>query len=149
MNNTLSPIQFHFQIPCVLTDRGLLKAFIVSVFRKEKKPMAGLNIIFCDDDYLLTLNRKFLHHDYYTDILSFPLSGSGDPLTAEIYISIDRVKDNAVNLQTSIRKELHRVIFHGILHFCGYKDKSSADIRKMRAMEEKYLTAYFKLKTKV
>jgi metalloprotein, YbeY/UPF0054 family len=144
MNKTKSPIQFHFKVPCVLKDREPLKAFIVSVFRKEKTHMAGLNIIFCDDDYLLNLNRQFLHHEYYTDILSFPLSGPNDPLTAEIYISIDRVRDNAGNLQTSFREELHRVIFHGILHFCGYKDKSSADIKKMRAMEDKYLIAYFK-----
>jgi rRNA maturation RNase YbeY len=94
----------------------------------------------------LTLNRQFLHHDYYTDILSFPLSGPGDPLVAEIYISIDRVRDNAGNHQASFREELHRVIFHGILHFCGYKDTSSADIKKIRGMEDKYLKTYFRLK---
>ena len=146
MNKTKSPIQFHFLLPCTLNARTPLKAFIISVFKKEKKSLSGLNIIFCDDDYLLTLNEQFLHHDYYTDILSFPLSGPGDPLVAEIYISIDRVRDNAGNHQASFREELHRVIFHGILHFCGYKDTSSADIKKIRGMEDKYLKTYFRLK---
>lgn len=101
-----------------------------------------MNIVFCDDKYLLTLNMEFLKHDYYTDILSFPLSAKGKPLIAEIYISIDRVKDNARNLETSFREELHRVIFHGVLHFCGYKDKLPLEIKKMRALENKYLSDY-------
>lgn len=107
-----------------------------------------MNIVFCNDKYLLTLNMEFLKHDYYTDILSFPLSAKGKPLIAEIYISIDRVKDNARNLETSFREELHRVIFHGVLHFCGYKDKLPLDIKKMRSLENKYLTDYFKLTRK-
>jgi len=103
-----------------------------------------VNIIFCDDKFLLTLNVQFLHHDYYTDILSFPLSAKGNPLIAEVYISTDRVKDNAKNLESSFREELHRVIFHGILHFCGYNDKSKPEIKKMRAAEDRYLISYFK-----
>jgi probable rRNA maturation factor len=102
-----------------------------------------VSIIFCDDKYLLPLNRRFLQQDFYTDILSFTLSGSGEPLIAEIYISIERVRENAKNLKSSFKLELHRVIFHGILHFCGYKDKSSPDIKKMREMEDKWLNIYF------
>ena len=117
----------------------MLKAFIVSMFRKERKSLEKVNIIFCDDKFLLSLNLQFLHHDYYTDILSFPLSAEGKPINAEIYISIDRVKDNAKNLETSFREELHRVIFHGILHFCGYNDKSQKEIKRMRALEDQYL----------
>jgi len=138
-------ISFHFLSPCSLSERGDLKAFILSIFRKEKRRLEKLSIIFCDDAFLLALNRQFLHHDYYTDILSFPLSGRHEPLIAEIYISTDRVRDNATNLETSFREELHRVIFHGILHFCGYGDRSRAEKKKMRSLEDKYLTQYFTL----
>jgi probable rRNA maturation factor len=144
MNKTQSTVLFHFPSPCSLNNRRLLKVFIRSIFKKEKQPLERINIVFCDDKFLLTLNRQFLKHDYYTDILSFPLSGIGQPLIAEIYISTDRVKDNAKNLETSFREELHRVIFHGVLHFCGYGDKSPAEIKKMRALEDKYLKSYFR-----
>jgi rRNA maturation RNase YbeY len=145
MNKIRPVIQFHFPSPCSLNNRQVLKAFILSVFRKEKQPLERLNIIFCDDNFLLSLNRQFLEHDYYTDILSFPLSDRGKPLIAEIYISIDRVKDNAKNTESSFREELHRVIFHGILHFCGYNDKSKKEIQEIRTAEDKYLHAYFKI----
>lgn len=144
MNKKSETVQFHFPSPCSLDGRRLLKAFILSIFRKEGRKLDTLNIIFCDDKFLLTLNRQFLHHDYYTDILSFPLSGKGKPLMAEIYISTDRVKDNAKNLESSFREELHRVIFHGILHFCGYNDKSQGEIKRMRKAEDFYLRAYFR-----
>jgi rRNA maturation RNase YbeY len=143
MNKKSPLIQFHFLSLCSLNNRQSLKSFILSIFRKEKRPVESLNIIFCDDKFLLTLNLQFLHHDYYTDILSFPLSAKGKPLIAEIYISTDRVRDNAKNLESSIRKELHRVIFHGVLHFCGYNDKSKMEIKKMRAAEDRYLLSYF------
>ena len=135
-------VRLHFLSKFNLDSRERLKAFILVRFRKEKKPLESLEIIFCDDDHLIGLNRQFLNHDYYTDILSFPLSAPGKPLIGEIYISIDRVRDNAKNLKSSFKMELHRVIFHGVLHFCGYKDKSVADIRLMRSKEEKWLKVY-------
>jgi rRNA maturation RNase YbeY len=137
------PIMFHFLRPCTLSNRAGLKKFILSVFKKEKRVLEKLDIIFCDDEYLLGLNRQFLQHDFYTDILSFPLSAANQPLISEIYISVDRVYENALSTGASFKKELHRVIFHGILHFCGYKDKSNSDKETMRSMEEKYLKAYF------
>ena len=137
-----SPIQFYFPIPCSLPQRRLLKVYIHSLFKKEKQKLAGLTLIFCDDKYLLQLNRQFLKHDFYTDILSFPLSEPGEPLLAEIYISVERVRDNAKNLKTRVSDELLRVIFHGVLHFCGYKDKTPREILKMRAMEDGCLRAY-------
>jgi probable rRNA maturation factor len=143
MTITHSAVQFHFPSPCSLTRRLPLKAYILSMFKKEKQPLKSVNIVFCDDEFLLSLNRRFLRHDYYTDILSFRLSAKRAPLVAEIYISTDRVRDNAINLETSFRKELHRVIFHGILHFCGYGDKSRGEISQMRAQEDKYLDRYF------
>jgi probable rRNA maturation factor len=136
------PVQFHFLRPCTLPHRGLLKQFILSIFKKEKILLEDLNIIFCDDEYLISLNRQFLNHDFYTDILSFPLSKKNQALVAEIYISVDRVLENAQTASSTFKEEIHRVIFHGVLHFCGYKDKSMTDIKKMRLMEEKYLKAY-------
>ena len=146
MSKTSSRVNFHFLSACSLSKRKRLKSFIVSIFRKEKRTLEHLDIIFCDDKTLLDLNIQFLKHNFYTDILSFPLSNPGNPLEAEIYISVQRVKENAANLDTTFREELHRVVFHGILHFCGYKDKTQPETRKMRMMENKYLGIYFKLK---
>jgi rRNA maturation RNase YbeY len=116
--------------------------FILSIFKKEKKSLVHLSIIFCDDDYLLGLNRRFLQHNFYTDILSFTLSNANQQLIAEIYISVDRVRENARYYGTTLKGELHRVIFHGVLHFCGYKDKSAADKEIMTTMENRYLKTY-------
>ena len=137
-------VTFHFLSTCSLGDRQFLKAFILSIFKTEKRSFEKLSIVFCEDHFLLSLNQQFLRHDYYTDILSFPLSEKKEPLIAEIYISTERVRDNATNLETSFREELHRVIFHGILHFCGYRDKTPAEKKKMRSLEDSYLARYFK-----
>ena len=137
-----SAVHLHFLSNFGLDARGKLKAFISSAFKKEGIRIESINIVFCDDDYLLKLNQQFLNHDFYTDILSFRLSSVHKPLIGEIYVSIDRVRDNAKNLNSSFKMELHRVIFHGILHFCGYKDKFPKDLRKMRFMEDKWLRRY-------
>jgi probable rRNA maturation factor len=144
MIKTNFAVRFHFLSPCPLSKRKSLKSFIASIFKKEKIAIQKIDIIYCNDEYLLSLNKRFLKHDFYTDILSFPLSEPNEPLVAEIYVSIDRVKENADNLNISFKTELHRVIFHGILHFCGYKDKSNPEIRAMRKLEDKYLRSYFK-----
>ena len=143
MNKNAS-VRFHFLSYYSLKNRGLLKTFIKSIFTKEKIALEEISIIFCDDDYVLDLNKRFLKHDYYTDILSFPLSSPKHPLIAEIYISLDRVRDNANNAGIAFNNDLHRVIFHGVLHFCGYMDKSKREILAMRALEDKYLKAYLK-----
>jgi probable rRNA maturation factor len=135
-------IQFHILQKVSLKDRTQLKRFLTSLFKKEKKPLAELNYIFCSDQYLLEINRQFLQHDFYTDIITFPLSDPGQPISGEIYISVDRVRENAAAFGSSIRKELHRVIFHGALHLCGYKDKSPRDEKLMRKMEDRYLALY-------
>jgi probable rRNA maturation factor len=140
MNNPT--IQFNFLEAISLADRNRLKRFILSLFKQQSKPLAELQYIFCSDDYLLNINRQFLHHDYYTDIITFGLSGKGMPITAEIYISVDRVRDNAQNFDSTLKKELHRVIFHGALHLCGFKDKTPKEEQEMRKMEEKYLAKY-------
>ncbi len=124
-----------------LKNRGSLKAFIESIFRKEKRKLDSLNYIFCSDKGLLEINRRYLGHDHFTDIISFDLSDS-DSIQGEIYISIDRVMENAQKLKLTFKSELHRVIFHGVLHLCGYKDKTQKETKKMRAMEGYYLLMY-------
>ena len=108
--------------------------------------MKSLNIIFCSDQYLLAINQQHLKHDFYTDIITFDLSESNSlHITAELYISIDRVKDNAGIHKSDVSTELLRVVFHGALHLCGYKDKKQNEINIMRQKEEEYLALYFTL----
>ena len=123
---TKSKIYFFFQTKVFLRDRNRLKIFIGSIFEREGKILGSLNYVFCSDDTIRSINRQYLNHDYYTDIISFELSTKGDPIEGEIYISVDRVKDNAQQLGLTFTNELHRVIFHGALHLCGYKDKSES-----------------------
>jgi len=139
-----SKVYFFFQIPVSLQHRGKLKKFIESIFRKEKKKIQSLNYVFCTDEELLQINRQYLDHDYYTDIVSFELSEKKKPVEGDIYISIDRIRDNALTLKEPLYRELHRVIFHGALHLCGYKDKTKSQSREMRNKEEEYLFRYFK-----
>lgn len=124
---------------------GMLKAFIPVIFKKEKTKLASLNYIFCDDDYLLNINKNFLGHNYYTDIITFCYSSKGEPVTGEVYISTDRVLENSTSFNVPYREEIQRVIFHGALHLCGFKDKTKADSLKMRAVEERYLRLFNKL----
>lgn len=127
-----------------LTQKTALKAFIIKQVRKEGLAISHLQYVFCSDKFLLEINRQFLEHDYYTDIISFDLSEEKGQLIAEVYISVDRVRDNAKTLKTTIKEELLRVIFHGALHFCGYKDKKPKEAELMRSMENKWIKAYLK-----
>ena len=128
-----------------LKNRVALKSFIEKRVKKEGLSIESLNYVFCSDKYLLEINKQFLDHNYYTDIISFDLSEVSGQLIGEVYISVDRVKDNAKTHGASFTEELLRVIFHGALHFCGYKDKKPSDAKKMRQMEDLWLTAYLKL----
>jgi rRNA maturation RNase YbeY len=119
-----------------------LKHFIEQLFKKEKKALLELTYVFCSDDFLLAINQNYLKHDYYTDIITFDLSENHHQTIGEIYISLERIKDNAKSLQTSIKEETLRVIFHGALHLCGYKDKSKSDIATMRKKETYYIDLY-------
>lgn len=144
-NSSFPPVQFHFlQQSSYPRHRKQLKAFILSIFKKEKTQLQSLSYIFCSDAYLLGINQQFLQHNYYTDIISFNLAAKSAPVEGEIYISLDRVKDNARILNQSYQTELHRVIFHGALHLCGYKDKSPKDASLMRKMEDFYISKYYK-----
>ncbi len=128
-----------------LTNRAALKSFIEKQLAKEGLKVASLQYIFCSDKYLLDINKTYLKHNYYTDIISFDLSEQKGTLIADVYISIDRVKENAKTLKTPYKEELLRIIFHGALHFCGYKDKKPADIKKMRSLENKWIRSYLKM----
>jgi probable rRNA maturation factor len=131
--------------PITLANRAELKIFLEKQLKKEGIKIEYLQYVFCSDNYLLGINKQFLNHDYYTDIISFDLSETKGELIGDIYISVDRVKENAKTHKTTQGNELLRVIFHGALHFCGYKDKKPADVKLMRSMEEKWLKAYMKL----
>jgi probable rRNA maturation factor len=126
-----------------LKERTRLKIFIHKQFLREGFKLGSLTYIFCSDEYLLALNQQHLQHDYYTDILTFNLSSTEKVVNGEIYISIDRVRDNAENHDKTFINELHRVIFHGALHLCGYKDKTKSQEKEMREKENQYLSLYF------
>lgn len=138
------PIHFHFITQqFTLKDRNSLKDFISLLMQKEGKEIDTINYIFCTDDYLLELNKSYLKHFTLTDIITFELSKPEEPILSDIYISIDRVKENAKTFQIPFKQEIHRVIFHGALHLCGYKDKSRNDKLIMREKEDFYLNEYF------
>ncbi len=140
------PIQFFFpSINITLGNRRKLKEFIDNIFRSEGKNLFSLAIIFCTDEYLLTINKQFLQHDYYTDIITFNLAKPSAYIEGEIYISIERIKENALVNKVSVTNELHRIIFHGVLHLCGFKDKKRSEKATMTTMENKYLDRYFSL----
>ena len=140
------PVQFFYNnVQPNIKDRTKLRLFIVQIFKREHKPLQSLTYVFCTDDYLLSINKSFLKHNFFTDIITFELSDKNKPCNGEIYISVDRVKDNAQKLSCSFKEEIHRVIFHGVLHLCGYKDKTVGEQNRMREAEDKYLNLYFNI----
>lgn len=135
---------YSFDRSPALNERTRLKLFIENLFVREKKKIGNLSYIFCSDKHLLGINNDFLQHDFYTDVITFDLSSTKTETEGEIYMSVDRIKENAKKEGVSFKEEFHRVIFHGALHLCGYKDKKKEDKLIMRSMEEKYLKLYFK-----
>jgi probable rRNA maturation factor len=138
------PITFHnADIKFTLPQKAALKKFIGAQVLKEAGKKTQLSYIFCSDEYLLDINRRFLQHDYYTDIITFPLGEREAVIEAEIYISVDRVRDNAKNLKVPLEHELLRVMFHGVLHLLGHKDKTKAQKLAMRKLEEVWMRKYW------
>ncbi|HVX51927.1 MAG TPA: rRNA maturation RNase YbeY [Chitinophagaceae bacterium] len=125
-----------------LNHKRKIRSFIASIFEKEKRVLHRLDYVFCSDETLLQVNHSFLQHDYYTDIITFDLSGDHPGIKGEVYISVDRVKENALMLKTGFEEEMLRVLFHGVLHLCGYKDKKKEDILIMREKEDYYISLY-------
>jgi len=137
-------VKFHSLVKSVpVADRTRLGQFIEKLFKREGKNLESLDYIFCSDKYLLQINKAYLKHDFLTDVITFDLSTSR-AMTGEIYISADRVRQNAVTFKTSLREEFHRVIFHGALHLCGYKDKTARQQKEMGVAEDLYLKKYLK-----
>lgn len=126
-----------------IKNRTQIKQFIEFIFKKEKRTLNRIDYIYCSDEHLLEMNRSHLNHDYLTDILTFELS-STQSTQAEVYISLDRVKDNAKELELPLIDETLRVIFHGALHLCGYLDKTRKEGQLMRQMEDFYIKEYHK-----
>lgn len=118
-----------------------LKTFLNSLISAEGFSTGDIAIVFCSDEYLLKVNQDFLNHDYYTDIITFDYCENGK-ISGDLLISLDRVLDNSTKEKTVFKEELFRVIFHGVLHLCGFKDKSKKDIEMMRLKETHYLNLY-------
>ena len=137
-----SKVHFFFQSKMRLTDRTRIKTFLTILFKKEKKIMKCLTYVFCSDEYLLKINQTFLKHNYYTDVLTFDLSETSKIIEGEIYISVDRVKENSKGLKVNANLEFLRVIFHGALHLCGYNDKTKLQKKEMWKKENECLFHY-------
>ncbi|MBF8149026.1 rRNA maturation RNase YbeY [Winogradskyella sp. F6397] len=131
-------ISFNYETNFNLENESDFSKWITETILEEHCKEGEINYIFCSDDYLHQLNVDFLNHDTLTDIISFDYS-VGKELHGDIYISVDRVKENAQEFNTSFKDEMARVIIHGILHYCGYKDKSESDEKLMRFKEDYYL----------
>jgi len=125
----------------VLEKPNLIEDWVFRVVGREGMEINVINFVFCSDEYLLAINRQFLSHDYLTDVISFPYNKN--PIEGDIIISIDRVKDNAAEFGVSFPEELHRVMIHGVLHFCGYKDKTKKEQKEMRIKENEALAFFY------
>lgn len=114
----------------------------MSVFANENIEFKYVSYIFCRDAFLLNLNKKYLHHNTFTDIITFTFSGELKPISAEIYISVERVRENSISLKVDYQEELLRVMIHGILHLCGFSDHTTEEKMLMRQKENFYLSKY-------
>lgn len=132
-------IQFNYETDFKLEDEKKIQNWISSCIESYNLTEGEINYIFCDDEYLLKLNVEFLEHDTFTDIISFDYT-LGKLISGDIFISVERVRENAQTFNQSFDNELNRVIIHGILHYLGFKDKSESDKLKMRSEEDKCLS---------
>ena len=128
---TYNKEEVEFQLP----KDELLTEWLENIAGKEESEISQITYIFCSDEYLLDINKQYLDHDYYTDIITFPYK-QGKTLESDIFISVDRVRDNATTYQSTFEKELLRVMSHGLLHLLGYKDKSEEEQKLMRQKED-------------
>ena len=131
-------ISFNYETDFNLNSETQISSWITETITEEGYTLEEINYIFCDDDYLHKLNVEFLDHDTLTDIISFDYT-MGKRIAGDIYISVERVEDNAKDFNVNFTEELHRVIIHGVLHYCGYKDKTEADAAIMREKENYYI----------
>lgn len=134
-------IEFNYETDFELTDEETYSAWVNSIILSEAKEEGEINYIFCDDDYLHKINVEYLNHDTFTDIISFDYT-VGDCISGDIFISVERVADNAKDLKIDFHEELLRVMAHGILHYCGYKDKIEAQKLLMRNKENEKIEMF-------
>jgi rRNA maturation RNase YbeY len=134
---------FYEDTTFTLEQPDITSHWVQSIITEHEQEVEALNFIFCSDDYLLEINRSYLDHDYYTDIITFDNREiNNDPLESDIFISIDRVKDNAQDLKITFHRELHRVMIHGVLHLIGWNDKTDEQKQAMREKEEACLSLH-------
>lgn len=132
-------IYFHSQeVKFPKIEKQKTKNWIKKVISCENKLAGNINIIFCSDDYLLNINKEYLKHNYYTDVITFDYC-ENTIISGDIFISLDRIKENANEEKTEYQEELKRVIIHGVLHLIGYNDKENDERNEMRMAEDKYL----------
>ena len=134
-------INFNYELDFKLENETIYSDWISNVISSEMRSEGEINYIFCDDDYLVEINQHYLDHDTLTDIISFDYS-IGKELHGDVYISIERVRENAVDFKVPFEEELKRVLIHGVLHYCGYKDKSEEDEKLMRQKEEEKMKMF-------
>lgn len=133
-------IEYQYNIINFSISELVLTKWLKNVISSEKFTLGEVGYVFCDDEFLLRINQHFLQHDTYTDIITFPTSEDDRIISGEIYISVERVRENAAKQSLGFEKELHRVIVHGILHLMGYKDKEPEEKLVMRQKEDHYLS---------
>ena len=134
-------INFNYETDFELSNEVAIQQWLSKVIVSEDKKEGEINYIFCDDDYLLEINRQYLDHDTLTDIISFDYS-VGKELHGDIFISVERVRENAADFGVSFEEELLRVLSHGVLHYCGYKDKTESDEMVMRQKEDEKMKMF-------
>ncbi|MEO9475411.1 MAG: rRNA maturation RNase YbeY [Cyclobacteriaceae bacterium] len=137
----MSAVEFLSEdISFTLADETSIGEWLRTVAKKEGNNISSLTYIFCSDEYLLAINKEYLNHNYYTDIITFDNSISDEGILGDIFISIDRVRENASEFNEPLERELNRVIVHGLLHLCGYKDKTETEQNVMRQREDAYIS---------
>ncbi|WP_343696145.1 rRNA maturation RNase YbeY [Flavobacterium sp.] len=134
-------INFNYETEFSLDNEQAFADWLSAVIVSEKKNEGEINYIFCDDEYLHKINVEYLDHDTLTDIISFDYT-VGNEISGDIFVSVERVEDNAKDFNVSFEEELKRVLAHGILHYCGYKDKSDADAELMRSKEDEKIAMF-------
>jgi probable rRNA maturation factor len=134
-------ISYNYETEFELSNEGAFSNWISNVIESENKKEGEINYIFCNDEYLLEINQQYLDHDTLTDIISFDYS-VGNELHGDIFISIERVRENAEDFKVSFDEELKRVMIHGVLHYCGYKDKTDNDEQIMRSKEDEKIKLF-------
>jgi probable rRNA maturation factor len=134
-------INFNYETDFTLDNEEAIAAWLTNVITSENKKEGEINYIFCDDEYLHKINLEYLNHDTLTDIISFDYT-MGNEISGDIFVSVERVKDNAKDFNVAFDEELKRVLVHGVLHYCGYKDKGEAEEQLMRSKEDEKIALF-------